>query len=335
MMFKRKLCLIIIILVSSCFPSLSNAQTEVLLTQHWQMPTLLNPAATGDIDFIRIGGATRLQFLGSAGSPKNFMGSVDAPFRIGEKRIGAGVMVESSSFDLFENIILGAQGSYKFNLKRGKLSIGLQLGYFHTKFKGSELRESLPENSIPEEKREGEEDNAFPISDLKGGKFDFSLGLRYDSKNFYLGVSGLHLTNSLVRLKENEENSNDYRFVESKLPATFYLDTGGNIDLKNTLFTLQPSLLLATDFRDFNALVEMRATYNQKFTFGIDYRYNRAAGFLAGVMLKDFYIGYSWEYDYSFKPKGSTGNHELVLGYRLKMNMERKKVYTRKSIRIM
>ena len=330
------------------------AKSDAILNQHWEVPTLLNPAATGDIDFIRARVGGRIDYLGSKDSPKSFFAVADSPFKLMGKRIGAGLVVNSMSYDLFRNLSVEAQGSYKLKIKNSTLSIGVQIGYFHTKFKGSEfVIYRNPEDSegiggdIPgnegEEGGEGEianpndgpDVNDYPTQDVGGGTFDLGVGVRFEHPKFYVGVSGLHLTNSSMKLKKDQEEITDTRYMESKLPMRVYFDAGGNIAINNSLISLQPSLLVGTDFKDFEGIVEMRATYNNRVTFGLDYRWNRAAGVVAGLMVKDFYVGYSWEYDYSMHPKGSTGNHELVLGYRFKLDLGGKNTFSHRSIRIM
>ncbi|MCH5231592.1 MAG: PorP/SprF family type IX secretion system membrane protein [Muribaculaceae bacterium] len=323
------------------------ADVDALLNQHWAAPTLLNPAATGDIDFIRIRAIGRLDYLGSRKSPKNFMAVADSPFKLLGKRIGAGLVVNSATYDLFSNLLIGAQGSYKLKIRQSTLSIGVQLGYFHTKFKGSEFviynNGESSEGSGEEKGEEGESGNDddapdlsdYPTQDVGAGSVDLAVGLRFDHPAFYAGVSVAHITNPKLKLTKEGEEITDTRYMESHLPMTMYFDVGGNIRINNSLFTLQPSVLLATDFSDFKGIAEMRATYNQKVTFGLNYRYNRAAGVIAGLFLKEFYIGYSWEYDYKLNPKGSTGNHEIVLGYQFKMDMSPKSNFRQRSIRIM
>lgn len=324
-------------------PAFMKAEGDMMLTQHWAMPTLLNPAATGDIDFIRIRGGARMQYFGSHQSPKNYLATADMPFKISEKRIGVGIMVNSETFDLFNNLLVGAQGSYKFKIKNSRLSVGIQIGYYHSKFKGSELVITNNGNTDDEEgETDGEmtpedTDDPFdlPTQDVSAGKVDLTVGVRYDHPKFHVALSGVHLTNSTLKLTTDGESSTDARYVESKLPTTLYFDGGGNIGINNSLISLQPSLLAATDFKDFTAVLDLRATYNGKVTFGLDYRFNRAVGVMAGLILKDFFIGYNWEYDYKANPKGSTGNHELVIGYQFKLNMGDKSNFSHRSIRIM
>ncbi|MCH5235300.1 MAG: PorP/SprF family type IX secretion system membrane protein [Muribaculaceae bacterium] len=335
-------------------PVVITSNPDVMLTQHWAMPTLLNPAATGDIDFIRVRGGARLQWLGMYHNPKNFLVTADSPFKLLGKRIGAGLIVNSESHDLYRNLLVSAQGSYKLQMKQNRLSIGVQIGYYHSKFRGSELiitnrpGSGGDQDTGNEEGTEGEDTGnepnddpdtdynpELPTQDVAGGALDLAIGIRFEHPKFYVGLSGQHLTNSKVKLSREGESSSDTRYVESKLPMTLYFDAGGNIPIHNTLFTLQPSLILGTDFNDFAGVIEMRSTYNNLVTFGVDYRYNSAVGILAGINFKNFFLGYSWEYDYTKQAKGTTGNHEIVLGYQFKMDMGGKNLFRHRSIRIM
>lgn len=338
------------------------SESDVILTQHWAMPTLLNPAAAGDIDFIRIRGGARLDYFGSHYSPKSFLATADSPFKLLGKRVGAGVVINSKSYDLYRNLNVSAQGSYQIKAGKGKFSIGLQIGYYHTKFKGSEMllyNDGTGDNPGGDTGGSGEDgdtsggdtggggdtdsgdypdddaQNEYPNEDIGAGVFDLALGVRYQHPKFYAALSVLHLTNPKMKMGREGDAATDRYYIQSHLPMTMYFEAGGNIRINNSLISLQPSLVVASDFSDFTGVAEMRATYNEKVTFGLNYRYNRAAGVVAGLSMKNFYIGYAWEYDYQGHPKGSTGNHELVLGYQFKMNMGGKSMFRQRAIRIM
>ncbi|MCH5241284.1 MAG: PorP/SprF family type IX secretion system membrane protein [Muribaculaceae bacterium] len=337
-------------------PVVITSNPDIMLTQHWAMPTLLNPAATGEIDFIRVRGAGRLQRLGEYHNPKNFLVTADSPFKLMGKRVGAGIIANFESHDLYRNIQVSAQGSYKLNFKQNRLSIGIQIGYYHSQYKGSEyVINRIPDSDgdVSQQPGEGEGDagNApdepskddpdedynedMPTQDVAGGALDLGVGIRFEHPKFYVGLSAQHLTNPKVKLSTEGESSSESRYVESKLPMTLYFDVGGNIPIPNSLFTLQPSLILGTDFNELAGVIEMRSTYNNLVTFGVDYRYNTAFGVLAGINIKNFFLGYSWEYNYSSLGKSTTGNHELVLGYQFKMDMGGKNLFRHRSIRIM
>ncbi len=61
---KRILCLWM--LVCSCLLHTAgmSAQNDVQFTQYWAVPAYYNPGATGEIDFVRIRGGARMQWVG-------------------------------------------------------------------------------------------------------------------------------------------------------------------------------------------------------------------------------------------------------------------------------
>ena len=105
--------------------------------------------------------------------------------------------------------------------------------------------------------------------------------------------------------------------------------------LKNTLFELQPSLLVATDLSSFSADLTMRATYNKFLSFGLGYRWNNAVSVMIGAEFKNFFLGYAFDYPLSAIAKASSGSHEIVAGYQLKLDLSGKNKNKHRSIRIM
>ncbi|MDE6681871.1 MAG: PorP/SprF family type IX secretion system membrane protein, partial [Muribaculaceae bacterium] len=243
------------------------AQNDVLLTQSWAVPTYYNPAATGQVDFLRIRGGARLQWLGIENAPKSFLATADMPVKIGKQRIGVGADMMNESLGLFSNTLINIQGSYKLKFLKGILSIGLQGGYYTSKFKGSEV--VLPEG---DDYHQGT-DEAIPTHDVTGNVFDLSAGIYYTHKWFSIGISGLHLLDPTVKLDTEGNESSETSYYETKLARTLYFTADSNIPLKNTLFELQPSVMAVIDFSTFNVQAAMRARYNKFLSFGVGYRY--------------------------------------------------------------
>jgi hypothetical protein len=79
----------------------------------------------------------------------------------------------------------------------------------------------------------------------------------------------------------------------------------------------------------------MRATYNRFLSFGVGYRYKSAISAMVAAEFKNFFIGYAYDYATSAIAKASSGSHELVIGYKLKLNFEDKNRNKHRSIRIM
>lgn len=315
------------LLLSTAVPS--HAQDELMLTQHWALPTFYNPANTGNTDYLRIRGGARLQWIGIENAPKSFFGAADSPFQLMGKRIGVGLSVMQESLGLFSNLNLGLQLSYKFKIGKGTLSVGVQPAYYNSQFKGSEV--VLPDN---DDYHQGT-DTSIPTQDLSGNHFDFSAGVSYTHKFFTVGVSCMHILNPKVNLTMEGSTSNDAQVYETELPRQLYLVADGNIPIKNTLFELQPSLLLTSDLSWFTGEAAMRATYNHFLTFGVAYRYQDAVGVTLGAEYKNFFLGYAYEYPLSGINKASSGSHEIVAGYRLKLDFSGKNRNKHRSIRIM
>lgn len=307
-----------------------SAQGDAQFTQYWALPTYYNPAATGTSDFIRIRGAARLQWIGIENAPRTFLGAADMPVKLGKKqRIGVGLIFNQESIGLFNNLGVNAQISYKFKFLKGVWSVGLQPGYYNTKFKGSEVY--LPEGDDYHQP----DDEAIPNTDVSGNAFDISAGVLYTHKWFSAGISVLHITQPKITLGSEGGTDQEQVEFETVLPRQAYFTADSNIPLKNTLFSLQPSLLVRTDFSNFSAEVTMRATYNNFISFGIGYRYKDAISAMVAAEYKNFFLGYAYDYPMSAISKASSGSHEIVAGYRIKLNYGEKNKNKQRSIRIM
>lgn len=321
--------IIAIIAISAFAPFAAMAQSDMLFSQSWALPSLYNPAHSGETDFLRIRGGARLQWIGVDNAPKSFVGTGDIPFKIGGRRIGAGAVVSQESIGLFSNLLTAIQGSYRLKFLKGNLSIGIQLGYYNSRFKGSEVY--IPDGDDFHQPV----DPSIPTQDLSGNAFDFSLGLSYSRRNFHIGIAAAHATDPSVTLSLEGSESTESQQYETELPRILYFDTGGNIPLKNTLFQLQPSMIVATDFSSLSADISLRATYNKFLTLGIGYRWKDAVSFMAGASFKNFFIGYAFDYPTSALSKASSGSHEIVAGYQLKLDLSGKNKNKHRSIRIM
>lgn len=321
---------VLVALVAVALPPAARAQGEAQFTQYWAMPTYYNPAAVGSSDFIRIRGGAKLQWLGIDNAPRSFVGAADMPLKLGKKhRLGVGAVFNQESIGLFSNLGVSAQVCYKFNFLKGSLSVGVQPGYYSSKFKGSDVY--IPEGDDYHEPN----DPDLPTTDVSGNAFDVSAGLRYSHKYFSVGVSVLHILQPSLTM--GTEGGSDHESIEYSvdLPRQAYFIADGNIPLKNTLFSLQPSLLVRTDFSTFSAEATMRATYNRFISFGLGYRYKEAISAMIAAEFKNFFIGYAYDYPMSAISKASSGSHEIVAGYMIKLNYGEKNKNKQRSIRIM
>lgn len=328
-LFQTARLLAVLVALTAGLPT-AKAQGDVQFTQYWAMPTYYNPATTGNTDYLRIRGGGRMQWVGIHNAPKSFLVVADSPLKFGKKQhIGLGVNMMQESLGLFSNLGLNLQASYKLKVLKGVLSIGIEGGYFDQKFKGSKVE--IPDDDDFHES----EDEAIPTQDLNGHAFDFSLGLEYTHKYFYFGVSAMHLLQPKVKLSMEGSESTEDQEYETELPRMLYFTGGSNIQIKNSLFELQPSFMVKTDFKMATGELTMRARYNKFLSFGVGYRWKDAISAMVGVEFKGFFLGYSYDYPMSAIAKASSGSHEIVAGYQLKLDFSGKNKNKHRSIRLM
>lgn len=305
------------------------AQQDMLYTQHHALPSLYNPSMAGSSEWVRLRAAARMQWVGIKNAPKSFGAMADMPLQFGQTRFGTGVTMTQESLGLFSNLHLDVQGAWRFKCLGGEFAAGVQAGYYNSKFRGSEIY--IPDG---DDFHQGN-DTSLPNQDLTGNAFDLGAGVSYTHKYFSVGLSGLHLTSPTVSLHtEGSENSETAEF-ETSAPPTLYFQADGNIPLKNTLFELQPSMIAATDLNAFAGEFAIRSRYNRMISLGLGYRWLDAVSIQAGVEFKDVYVGYAYDCPTSVLSRVSGGSHELVIGYRLKLNFKTQNRNRHRSIRIM
>ncbi len=309
-------------------------QSDPLYSQAWALPTLYNPAAVGSTDFLRIRGAARLQWVGIKNAPKSFTGTADIPFKLFERRWGGGVNITQEGIGLFNNTYINGQISGRLKkLFGGELTIGLQVGYFGSSFRGSDVY--IPDDDDYHDSN----DPSIPNQDVGGGTIDFGIGLQYVHPKFHAGVSVLHPASPKVKLNTkgttSSSSTSDNHEYETYVSRTLYVSAGSNIPIKNTLIELQPDLIVATDFKNLSGVLSLKGWYNKMMFGGIAYRWDDAVSINLGAEFKNFLLGYSYDIPTSKILKASSGSHEITVGYRLKLDFGGKNRNRHRSIRLM
>lgn len=321
-----RISLLLPLLLALLLPGRMEAQVDAQFTQYFEVPSYYNAAAIGTSDFIRLRGGSRLQWVGIPKAPKTFLITGDMPLKILGKRLGVGLVMQQESMGLYKNMTIGAQAAYKLKLFKGELGIGLQLGFIDESFKGSEV--VLPDG---DDYHQGT-DEGIPTTDVHGTSFDLGLGVWYTHRYFWAGLSATHVNEPSITMSTDGNDGKEYEF---KAGRVVYFMAGGNIPIKNTLFEIQPSLLVKSDFTFTTGEVTARVRYNKFITAGLGYRINDAVSLMLGAEFKNFYLGYSYDYATSAISKASNGSHEIWAGYRLKLDLGEKNKHKHKSIRIM
>lgn len=304
----------------------AKAQTDAQFSQYWAVQNYYNPAAIGITDNINIKAGSRIQWIGIDNAPMSFNALGDMPFKFLEKRWAVGLNISSQSMGLYRSINAAAQLAYRKRMLKGELSIGVQVGIINETFKGTEV-------FIPsDDEYHDTNDDAIPQQDIAGTGFDAAAGLHFSHKYFWVGISATHLNQPSISLKTENSEDDMYEFQAGR---TYYFMAGGNIPIKNTLFELQPSVFFKTDTQYWTAEATARLRYKKFLSAGVSYRWKDAVAFHIGAELKGVTLGYSYDFPVSNIIKGTSGSHELWLGYNLKLDLGEKNKNKHKSIRLM
>ncbi len=314
----RIFVLLFMIIFATVFTKLV-AQTDAQLSMYWAMPTSFNPAAVAQEDNLHISAINRMQWVGVDNAPNTFVINADMPVKLLKKRHGLGILVVTDKAGLFATNSFYMQYGYGVKLWGGDLTLGVQLGVADQSFDGTKV-------SIPDSDDHEPSDDAIPTTAESAMGFDAAFGAWYKKGIFYGGISSTHLTSPMLELTES---------ASVKLDRVYYLTAGCNIEMKNPLYTLQPSLLLKSDFLFTQLDLTMRATYNKMFWGGVSYRWQDAVVLLLGVQIKGVSVGYSYDISTSAMAKATSGSHELFASYVMKVNVGPKTKNRTKSIRIL
>lgn len=305
-------------------------------TFHEYLRPLYNPSYSGEAGSVRFRLGTRLQNVGLDRYPKNFVFSADMPVasRVGD--IGAALFVSKINEGFYSNFFADIAGSWHFKAGKGFVSVGLDVGYIHSTFNGEAYNQNLSEvNATLVNPDDASVNESVPDKKMKAGAFDLGVGVSYFSPSFHVGLSVLKVNSPSLTMKSSEMSSSKDFVMKSPAKASLYFDLGGNIELKHSLFTIQPALLVATEFSDFSAQLSVGAVYNKILNFGVSYRTREAVSPFIGLTYKGFLLGYAFGIPAGSLSGGSKGSHEVVIGYEFKPYSGRKNPYSHKSVRIM
>jgi type IX secretion system PorP/SprF family membrane protein len=295
------------------------AQEDAQFSQYFMAMGYYNPGYVGTGGELNVSGLQRMQWVGMPGAPTVSFINLDMPLRIGSMNTGVGVALFTESIGLFRNSRIAGQFAYKRSLGGGLLSLGVQFGLASVAFDGAKAE--------PGEAGEyhDEEDEAIPRTEVNGMAPDFNAGLYYTHRNFYAGIASSHILEPEMELEEN---------ISTYIGRAYNLTGGYNIQLKNSLFELQPSVFMKTDLQSVRVDLTARAVYNKMFSGGLSWRGYEAA-VLLGASFGNLEVGYAYDFPTGPLLKASSGSHELTVKYKIRLDNPKTGNYRHKSVRIL
>ena len=252
----------------------------------------------------------RSQWVSFPGAPKTGLLSIDAPILTKTPfHGGIGLVLCSDQLGYEKNLNAKLSYSYHLMLGTGTLGLGLEGGMLQKSIDGSHW---LPPSTVI--------DNSIP-STISTITYDIGFGAYYTTNQFYVGISSLHLPQSV--LTKGNFNYTNVRHYYVTGGYDFPLPGNPNIELK-------PSILVKSDGRSTQLDVNLLAQYNKLFWGGVSYRITDAIVALVGFNYglsngSNLRFGYSYDITTSALRGYSSGSHELLLGYCFKVSTPEKK----------
>ena len=218
------------------------AQQEPMFNLYHQNMFLLNPANTGDQDYLQAFIDTRKEWSGIQGAPTTSGFGIHDRF---SDKVGLGVLVTSDRAGMIERLSGNLNYSYKLKISEDKnhnVTFGLGLGFIENKIDFTDKRA---------------QDIADPIfvNEYDGFAFDAIFGLKYNYKAFEFGASIPRILDNNVSYNRNGDS--DYLY-ELKRHYVFYSaykfnfynkkfdEEMNKVKTDDLRFYLQPSLLYKT-----------------------------------------------------------------------------------------
>ncbi len=291
-------------------------QYDASFAHYWAMEPSFNPAAVGKESKVNVAGAYNMTLTGFENNPRTMYAAGDLPFYFLKTYHGVGARFMSDQLGLFDHTSFALQYAMRFKLFGGMLGVGLNLGLLSEKFDGSKVDTETPS------------DPAFPSTEVSGTGVDLGTGLYYVHRNWYAGVSVLHVNAPTVNIGETQS---------FKIDRTYYLTGGYNIRLRNPFLSIHPSVLARTDATAWRVDVTGRVkyTHEQKMLYaGVSYSPTNSVTALIGGNFHGVCLGYSYEV-YTSAISIGNGSHEIFIGYQTDIDLQKKGRNRHKSVRLL
>lgn len=274
------------------------AQQDPQFTMNMFNRLYANPGYAGSNNGICANALHRQQWVGFDGRPITTMINVEGTV----KALHGGVGLSILSDKLGAQYSGGVNLSYAFRLALGPgtLGIGIEGGVLFNTLDGSQLNPS----------QEG--DPNIIAGKSNGVAPDLGFGLYYHTDKLYAGISAKHLTAPTLNFEEGVTLS------EFTVARHYYALAGYTWDIDPT-WALNPAVFLKTDGAATQMDINLRAFWKNMVWAGVSCRIDDAVGIMAGVQIKEFRVGYSYDVITSGINNFSSGSHEIMLGYCYKL----------------
>ena len=295
---KRLLGISCVIMLLTGVSNIVVGQQRPINTLYMYDHLLINPAYAGAAVQLSATAVHRNQWVNFPGSPVTTSFTVHSGFL--KSKIGIGMLVNVDKIGIHDDVGFYLAYAYRIVTDIGSLSMGLQAGFNNLKSDFSSL--NLRSNADP---------------NLAGArsKFNpnFGAGLYFNSDKLYAGISSPYLINNKIV---------DFEGVvsEAKQRRNYYLHGGLRLDV-TPVFRVLPSLLMrAQEGAPLSFDITTVGLLYETVGLGVSYRLNDSFGWLFELQVNEnFHLGYAYDKTTSALRDYSSGTHELMINYRIRI----------------
>lgn len=268
---------------------------------------LINPAYAGSQVQLSATAIYRNQWVNLEGAPQTLTSSVQSSLLRG--KMGVGLVLAKDVIGVHEDFSLYASYSYRIKLKAGgTLSMGLQAGF-------NSIQSDFTKTTVPTTGGSGGAGTSDPFyRSTSALNPNFGAGFFYTNKSFYLGFS-------VPSLLDNEIIQDTELALERIKNTRTYMTTIGNTFPMSKDFKIIGSTLLRfQEGAPFSFDVNATGVFRETVGLGVSYRL--VEGFVYMFELKineNFHVGYAYDMTTSGLSRVSSGSHEFLLNYRIKI----------------
>lgn len=311
-----------------CSAFLARSQQDIQFTQFMFNRLYYNPAVAASNDAICLTAVHRSQWVGFDGAPTSQNINAAVPLKI--LRGGLGLNIVNDEIGFFRNVNAGLSYAYKHQLTTGVLTAGVGFNVFTKSVENAswEAPQSLANDII------------IPAAnDNNTAYFDMDFGVYYQSDRIWAGISATRLLNSAGDLDSYNESIQSFTLYTNS--RHFNIMGGYNYALPGTVWEIQPSLLIKTDFVA-SPVVDVNVTgvYNNQFWGGVTFRsgspFSEAVAANLGYQFTEsLRAGYSYDIALSDIAQQGGGSHEVFLKYCFKVEIPPREKGSYRNVRFL
>jgi len=274
------------------------AQQRPINTLYMYDNLLINPAYAGSAVQLSATAVHRNQWVNFPGAPVTTSFTVHSGFL--KSKIGVGMLVNVDKIGVHKETGFYLAYSYKITMDIGTLSMGLQAGF-------NDLRSDFSSLNL----------RSYVDPNLTGSrsKFNpnFGAGLYFNSDKIFAGISSPYLINNKIV---------DFEGIvsEAKQRRNYYIHGGLRLDV-TPVFKFLPSLLVRMqEGAPLSFDITAVGLINDTVGLGVSYRLEDSFGWLFELKVNEnFYLGYAYDMTTNHLRQYSSGTHELMINYRIKI----------------